>query len=528
LDHFMSRRARVPELPIALREHGVALHRAAYEALRGAILEGRLRPGARLPSTRDLAGQLGVARGTVVAAFEQLAAEGYVTGRSGSGTFVSRDLPDAWQKVKPPRAPKNGAPRPPRLSRWGASVDGAGFPINWPRALRPFQAHLPALDAFPHEAWCRALVRAARRDVGARLADIDVRGLRALREALAEHLRVARGVTCSADQVIITPSLQQAFDITARLALDPGERAWLEDPGYRGARSVLESAGAEIVPVPVDEGGLDVAAGIARAPDARLVYVTPAHQAPLGVTLGIERRLALLSFARERRAWIFEDDYDSEYRYEGRPVAALQALDGAGVVVHAGSFSKTMSPALRLAYAVVPEALLDRFVAAKSVLDRFTPPLTQAALAELIQDGHFARHLRRMRELYGERRAALLEAIASELGGALEVIGASAGLDVAAWLPPGVDDRAAVDALAARSIWATPLSSFALRPLARGGLLLGFAAFTPAKLRAAVAAMSAVLAPLLAPARRRRGVDSGNSRERARDIDVGARHRARS
>jgi GntR family transcriptional regulator/MocR family aminotransferase len=500
----MSRRTRVPELPVPPREHGVPLHRAAYEALRGAILEGRLRPGARLPSTRDLAGQLGVARGTVVAAVGQLAAEGYVAGRTGSGTYVRPDLPDAWLQVKPARAAARNRPRAPRLSRWGSALEGSSFPLTGARSPRPFHAHLPALDAFPHEAWSRAVARAARRGVGERLADVDVRGLRALREAVAEHLRIARGVACSADQVIITPSLQQALDITARLTLDPGDRAWIEDPGYLGARAVLEGADAELVPLPVDDAGVAVADGVARAPDARLAYVTPAHQAPLGVTLSIERRLQLLDWARERRAWIFEDDYDADFRYEGRPLAALQGLDSAGVVVHAGSFSKTMSPALRLAYAVVPDALLDRFVAAKSVLDRFTPPLAQAALAELMSEGQFARHLRRMRELYGERRAALLDAIASELRGAAVVIGASAGLDLAVRLPPGVDDRAAVDALAACSITAAPLSAYGLRPLARGGLLLGFAAFSPARLRAAVASMAAALAPLLTSHRRTR------------------------
>ncbi|MDI3284263.1 PLP-dependent aminotransferase family protein [Polyangium sp. 15x6] len=494
----MSRRTRVPELPIPLHEHGVPLHRAAYDALRGAILEGRLRPGARLPSTRDFAEQLGVARGTVVAAFDQLAAEGYIVGRRGSGTFVTRDLPDAWLQVKPRGTKRRARPRAPHLSRWGAGLDGSTNPFaSGSGALRPFRTHLPALDAFPHEAWSRMVARAARRSVGTRLADIDIRGVRALREAIAEHLRVARGVSCSAEQVIVLPSVQQALDITARLVLDPGDRAWMEDPGYAGVRPLLEGLGAEIVPLPIDGGGLDVAAGIERAPDARFAYVTPAHQAPLGVTLSIERRLALLDWATTHGAWIFEDDYDSEFRYEGRPLAALQGLDGAGVVIHAGSFSKTMSPAMRLAYVIVPDALLDRFVTAKSVLDRFTPPLAQVALAEFMGEGHFVSHLRRMRELYAERRSALLEAIASELGGAVEVIGSNAGLDLCVWLPPGVDDRAAAQALAAHAVVATPLSAVAIRPLQRGGLLLGFAAFKPVRLRAAVVAMGAALAPLL-------------------------------
>jgi GntR family transcriptional regulator/MocR family aminotransferase len=261
----------------------------------------------------------------------------------------------------------------------------------------------------------------------------------------------------------------------------------MEDPGYQGARAVLEAAGAAIAAVPVDGQGIDVAAGIRLAPAARLAYVTPGHQAPLGVTLTLERRLALLGWAKDRRALVIEDDYDSEYRYEGRPVPALQGLDRAGVVLHMGTFSKTLLPSLRLAYAVVPDALVDRYVAAKSILDRFTPPLSQAALADFIEGGHFGRHLRRMRELYAERRAALLGAIDAEVGGALSIASASAGLAVAAHLPEGVDDRRVVADLAAAGVEAFALSSQALRRRDVSGLLLGFAAFSPARIRRAMA-----------------------------------------
>ncbi|AKV02997.1 Transcriptional regulator, GntR family domain / Aspartate aminotransferase [Labilithrix luteola] len=273
--------------------------------------------------------------------------------------------------------------------------------------------------------------------------------------------------------------------------------------GWRGARAR-----------PGRRRGARVDLGIARAPNAKLAYVTPAHHAPLGVTLPADRRLALLDWAEAMRAWIVEDDYDSEFRYESRPVAALAALDRHGVVIHTGSFSKTMVPGLRLAYVVAPEALVSRFVAAKSVLDRFTPPLLQEALAEFIHEGHFARHLRRMRELYAERRTALLEAIADELP-AIEVVGAEAGIDVVARLPPGVDDQAAALALEKAGLDAMPLSDNAIRPLARGGLILGFAGFTPAKLRTAVSAMKRALAPLLPPVRRPRRAGSMATRHRA-------------
>jgi GntR family transcriptional regulator/MocR family aminotransferase len=357
---------------------------------------------------------------------------------------------------------------------------------------RPFRAHIPAVDAFPSELWAQAVARRAR-DERLLLADGDARGYPPLCGAVAEYLRASRGVSCSAEQVVILPSTQQLLDLMARLVLDSGDAVWIEDPGYRGARAAFEAVGASVVPVPVDEAGLVVESGVRRAPNARLVYVTPSHQAPLGVTLSLERRMALLEWARERGRFVIEDDYDSEYRYESRPLPALQGLDRDGLVVHTGTFSKTLLPSLRLAYAVVPERLLDRFLAAKAIADRFTPPLLQAALADFIDHGHFGRHLRRMRELYAERRAALLDALASELAGAVAVVGASAGLELSVRLEPGVDDAQVARDLAAAGLEVQALSRHAIEPLARGGLMLGFAPFSPARLRKAVALMRPVL-----------------------------------
>ncbi|APR77896.1 Transcriptional regulator, GntR family domain / Aspartate aminotransferase [Minicystis rosea] len=493
----MSRRADLRELPIELdRRDDVPIHKALYDALRTAMLTGRLRPAARLPSSRDLGDQLGVARGTVVAVYEQLVSEGYLETRRGSGTIVAEGLPDRWFKggaLPLLDAPPRTARRSTQLSRWGKELDGSPFPLSTTGNPRPMRPHIPAVDAFPTEAWGRLVAKRARRDDRLWLAGGDTRGYRPLREVLAEHLQVARGVVCSADQIVILPSVQQALDIAARLTIDPGDEVWLEDPGYIGARVVLAAAGATIVPVPVDALGIDVAAGVRLAPEARLAYVTPGHQAPLGFTLTIERRLALLDWARERRALVVEDDYDSEYRYEGRPVPALQGLDRAGVVLHTGTFSKTLLPSLRLAYAVVPDALVDRFVAAKSIFDRFTPPLGQAALADFIEEGHFGRHLRRMREIYAERRAALLSAIEAELGDTLTVVGANAGLDVAVQLPSTMDDRTVERDLAGAGVEAIAISHEALRRRDVNGLLLGFAAFSPARLRKVVATAAATI-----------------------------------
>jgi len=481
-------------LAIDLTGHAGSLQRALYEALREALTSGQLQPGARLPSSRELARQLELARGTVVAVYAQLTSEGYLAGQLGAGTFVAAELPDRWFSV--PASERNVTSREastPRLSRWGSALVDSPFGLDVRRAARPFRPHIPAVDAFPSELWQRLLARRARNDERLLLGDVDVRGYRPLREQLAEHLRSARGVVCSAEQLVILPSAQQALDLVGRLTLDVGAKVWLEEPGYPGARAVFGALGAKLVPVPVDEHGLDVAAAMARAPDARLAYVTPGRQAPLGVTLSMERRLSLLAWASARGALVVEDDYDSEYRYEGRPVPALQGLDRTGVVVHVGTFSKTLLPSLRLAYALLPESLLERFLIAKSIVDRFTPPLSQAVLADFMAAGHFGRHLRRMRELYGERREALLSALSQELGEDCSIVGASAGLDLTLRFARRRDDRKICTALAEATIEALPLSLQGVGRRSPTGLLLGFAAFSPARLKKSAAMLARVL-----------------------------------
>jgi GntR family transcriptional regulator/MocR family aminotransferase len=331
------------------------------------------------------------------------------------------------------------------------------------------------------------------------LADSDPRGYLPLREALAGHLRLARGVRVEPAQLFIVQSTQQAVHLAARVLCDPGERAWIEDPHYVGALVALRAAGVRPVPVPVDDDGMDVAWAARRAAPARLAYVTPAHQAPLGVTMTLPRRLALLEHAARAGMVVFEDDYDSEFRHEGHPVPALQAHDRNGVVVHSGSFSKTLFPGLRLGYLVVPAPLVDAFIAARSIEDRYSPVLAQAALADFIGEGHFARHLRRMRQLYRARRAALLEALAAEVGDRLVPIGAPAGLELVVRFGEAagtadVDDVAVEAALAARGVQVQALSTLSLRRRRPPrGLVLGFAAVPERRLRAAVAVLAEVL-----------------------------------
>jgi GntR family transcriptional regulator/MocR family aminotransferase len=321
----------------------------------------------------------------------------------------------------------------------------------------------------------------------------DPAGYRPLREAIAGYLRNARAVACTADQVMVVSGTQHALDLAARVLLDPGETAWVEDPGYIGTRSALMGAGVRVKPVPVDSEGFNVARAERHHPGARLCYVTPSHQYPLGVTMSLPRRLALLDWARRCNAWIVEDDYDSEFRYAGRPLAALQGLDRDQRVLYVGTFSKVLFPALRLGYLVAPPDLIGAFVAARALADHHPPSLTQAILADFIADGHLARHVRRMRTLYAERQLALLRAVRRELGGCLSVAAAEAGLHVVGWLADGVDDRAASRRAAACGVEAPPLSAYRLEQGQRGGLLLGYAATSPRQIRDGVRGLAAAL-----------------------------------
>jgi GntR family transcriptional regulator/MocR family aminotransferase len=349
-----------------------------------------------------------------------------------------------------------------------------------------FRTGLPAFDEFPRALWARLGARLLRHAPSAVLTYGDPAGYRPLRRAIAEYLRAARGVNCSAEQVIVTAGSQQALDLAARLLLDPGDAAWVEDPGYLGARGALRAAGVRSIPVPVDSGGLSVVEGEKRAPEARLACVTPSHQYPLGMTMPLSRRTSLLAWARRHRAWIVEDDYDSEFRYSGRPLQALQGLDPIGCVIYTGTFSKVLFPSLRLGYMVVPESLVDTFVYARALVDRHPPGLEQAIVAEFLAEGHFARHVRRMRTLYAERQEALVLALGRELGGAIEASPAEAGMNLTAWLRGNASDLELSNKAAQVGVVVTPVSAYALEVKPRSGLLLGYAAFTTRQIREGV------------------------------------------
>jgi GntR family transcriptional regulator/MocR family aminotransferase len=472
------------------------LYRQIYEGVRQAIVHGTLASSARLPSTRALAEQLAVSRSTVVLAYELLLSEGYLQSGIGSGTTVAATVPPEAPSNRraehvPPAAPQSR----PRLSRRGAALAATSVTaIHAPAALRAFRPGLPDFDLFPFATWARLAARHWHAVPREALGYSDPGGYGPLRREIADYLRSSRRVICEPAQVIVVAGTQQALDLTARLLLDPGDSVWIEDPGYLGARSALRGAGARLVPVPVDAEGLDINAAIVGCPAARLAYVTPAYQFPLGVTMSLARRLALLRWAAETGAWIVEDDYDSEYRYVGRPLSALQGIDTAGQVIYIGTFSKVLFPGLRLGYIVVPPALVEAFLAARAATDRHSPLLDQVILADFMQQGHFAQHIRRTRALYAERQAILLEAASAELKGAIDVRPAPAGMHLLATLADvRVEDLALSREAQRHGVVAPPLRAYSMRSPQQQALLLGYTTVDAEVIRAGVRALAQAL-----------------------------------
>lgn len=477
------------------------LYKQLYGRLRAAILAGQVPRGARLPSTRTLATELGVSRTTTALAYEQLLLEGYLESRVGRGTIVSRHLPvgltgdlRSRSDYVPGDDEQTPLPRPvtrgaaldtvPQLER----IEGSGS--------RAFISGQPALDLFPYALWARLIARRARHSLREHAGYQPPAGYAPLREAIAAHIGITRGVRCTPEQIIITSGAQGALDLASRTLLAPGDVAWIEDPGYFGARGALLAAEAQVAPVPVDAEGLVVAAGRARAPVARLAFVTPSHQFPTGVTMSLSRRLALLDWANEAGAWVVEDDYDSEYRYGGRPLEALQGLDRAGRVLYVGAFSKVLFPALRLGYLVAPTPLIAALLQARRFLDVHPPILEQMALADFLREGHYASHLRRTRKQIQHRRDCLHQELQRRLGGLLDVSLPEAGLELVGWLPRDKDDQQAVTLAEAAGVTVVAISRLCVEPPSRGGLLLGFAGIDEDAIQRGVKTLAEALAPL--------------------------------
>lgn len=483
----------IPPLLQVDRRAAVPLYRQLYDGYRAGIVRGDLRAGQLVPSTRELARELRISRIPVLNAYAQLLAEGYFETRLGAGTFVSRSLPEKLTYCAGDGATASDGDRRPRRIAERASLLPRNERLPWVSGRGPFNAGQPALDNFPFRVWSDLLARHSRR---LQIHDLEYQnsmGLIDLREAIATYLRTARAVRCEAQQVMIVSGSQQALDISTRVLLDPGAQVWVEEPGYWLVHSILRAAACRPVPVTVDAEGLDVALGIKLCRQARAAFVTPSHQYPLGVTMSASRRLQLLDWARRSGSWIIEDDYDSEYRYEHRPIASLQGLDGYRRVIYIGTFSKVLFPSLRLGYIVIPPDLLDRFLAVRLVMDICPSHASQAVLAEFIREGHLARHIRRMRLLYSERRNALASAIQREFGSQARILGGEAGMHLTVLLGKGIRDRD-ISARAAQSgLWLWPLSPAYLGKNPRQGFILGFGNTPAAQIPAAVHTMKTIL-----------------------------------
>lgn len=496
----MSKRALTFDLAMITVDRGDSLSmvQQLYNALRTAILSHTLKPGTRLPSTRRLSTDLGVSRNTISATFDQLRAEGYLECRVGDGTYISSQLPDELLTVhqgSPDPAKRRSEPDATELSVRYKTMQAMPTGGMDSESIRPFRTGIPALDAFPINIWTRLTTRRWRTVSTNLLSYESSPGYYPLREAISEYLGSARGVNCRPDQVFVTSGSQDALSVACSLLLNPGDQAWIEDPAYRGGRLALVNAGVEVIPVPVDSEGLNVAEGINRAPLARMAYVTPSYQYPCGVTMPLSRRLELLKWAQNARAWILEDDYNSEYRFSGRPLASLQGLDTNERVLYIGTFSKVLFPSLRIGYLIVPPTLVDSFARAMQMMFHYSPLVDQAVLCDFISQGHFARHVRRMRSIYAERRLVLDQELQQVFEGALQVDCAAAGMHIMARLAGANAGRDTDISVAAgrHGLQIHALSTYALRRLGQGGLVLGYGAYTPRELRLGVRKLRTII-----------------------------------
>lgn len=484
--------ALIPTLRIA-REDPASISVQLASGLRKLILSGQLPAGSRLPSSRTLAREQKVSRTTAVTVYEQLTSEGLIFSRVGAGAFVS----EAVEKERPSLPSSMPSPiagaAPPRLARLSIDASEQYFPrLDHPEVPRPFVTGMPAYDEFPMAYWARLSAQYWRRSAHLKLGYSDATGLPELRQAIAAHLWANRGISCKADEVFIFNGAQDAFNRIGQMLLNPGDKVWFENPGHIGARNSLISSGANLVPVPVDSEGIDVAAGLAQSAEFRLAFVTPAGQHPLGVTMSLGRRFELLNAAEHCGAWIVEDDFNGELHYSGYPSPTLKSIDRTGRVIYVGSFSKVMFASLRIGYVVAPGELANVFRRVAGATMQGVPASLQSIMASFIEQGHFATHIRRMRRIYAERQTALLTAAAEHLQDLVEVSAAAAGLQTVGRLAAGFDDGEVAHKAGERGIILSPFSRLALAP-AQKGLIMGFGAVAPRATQKAVAELGDLL-----------------------------------
>jgi GntR family transcriptional regulator/MocR family aminotransferase len=471
----------------------VPRHRQVYNGIRSAILTGRLRPGDRLPPTRTLSERLSLSRATVAEAYGQLQAEGYLQGKHGSGTYVAPDLPKNAGLILPAQSSSPVRTLTSSLSAWGQRVTSKDYRLEsepaGPSAFRyDLRPHRIAQDSFPWDAWRSSVEHALSVDRETLLSYSPMAGHAALRGAIADHVRTYRAVRCSPDQVVIVNGIQQGLNLLAQLMLERGDRVAVEDPGYPTARLLLEARGLQVSRIPVDGEGIRVDALRDSGPH-RMIHVTPSHQDPTGATLSLSRRLALLDTAESAGSLIIEDDYDSEFRFEGRPVESMQGLDRKGLVIYAGTFSKSVMASLRISFLILPPHLVGAFVSAKSLWDSGTPLLEQAALAQFILSGEFERHIRRMRRLYRSRRDALISTLSTRFGDSVEVGERHGGLNVLVALHIKNSDVDLVGRAASEGLGLRAASPYFATPPARPTFLLGFAGIPESDIDKAVAVL---------------------------------------
>ncbi|MEE8730024.1 MAG: PLP-dependent aminotransferase family protein [Rahnella inusitata] len=475
------------------------LNKRVYQVLQQAIFDGSISPGIRLPASRDLAKELDISRNTVLAAYEQLQAEGYIQTRTGSGTFVTADLPSdgviadrTLTKCAPARSHVTLSKRGSQLltrtgvasHQWGAFMPG-----------------VPDVTQFPHDIWRKLQNRLSRRLHPEFLTYSRHGGCPQLQQALADYLRIVRSVDCTPDQILITAGTHQALDLLAKMICDPGDVAWIEEPSYWGIRNVLSVNGVDIHPIAVDDNGMDPPENQPEARAPKLICVTPSHHYPLGSVMGLARRQKILALAAQQGSWVVEDDYDSEFRYSGSPIPALQGLTSDAPVIYIGTFSKTLYPAMRISYVVLPRQLASRLKIAHSELYRGGNGFTQLTLAEFIREGHYAAHIRRMRLIYGKRRSALTRMIEQELGQEYMCENSNAGLHLILSLPDSIDDVALSAELEQKNVLTRPLSAYYLRPASRRGLLLGYGCVAEEDIETAFRHIVDSLKPRLIPSK---------------------------
>jgi GntR family transcriptional regulator/MocR family aminotransferase len=486
--------AEIPLVSLKIDHYtDIPLYKQLYENFRIAILDGRFSPGQKLPGTRSLADELKISRNTVVLAFEQLLLEGYIKGRVGSGTFVS-EIPDNILNVKEKISRKKSGKKitknliaqlgSPELIHRNTSSE----------EIIPFQNGVPDLDEFPLKTWLKINNQTSQKISNIHLGYGDAAGYKPLREEISAYLRTYRGVNCTAEQIIIVNGSQQGLDLVMRVLLNQNDAVWLEDPGYFGARASMLFAGAKIFPSPLDNDGLNIEYSSGKYPVPKLIYTTPSHQFPLGLTMSISRRIQILQYASKNDCWIIEDDYDSEFRYSGSPLPSLQGMDKNNCVLYLGTFSKVLFPGLRLGYLVLPDPqMLNLFVSAKSMMDRQSPTFEQIITSQFLKEGYFTKHIRKMRTLYKERQEFLIKEVEKEFGNLIKIKSSDAGMHLIAWLPENSDDMKISRKAKENNLIVYPISEYVLKFKQKPGLLLGYTAFDKVRLKNGVHKLKIVL-----------------------------------